>query len=320
MNFHAVSGTMRDSDLFGKPLCPHFTDHDGSDVPAQPWHGVGLTGPSGERALSAADRHPGPNSHALCLYDTPFSEQRLDFHSQNPRARGAHAALYLAPDMYSGPPTCPHRMGHYVGAVVPFFNGRNIYERANNCFRASNIPQQDYLIEFVSPAPQRVWWCSRTRYRRYITIAASIFFSRLEALTEAAWGPGSARAWGPQLDFGWRRDILHQYHGSYVMVRDTASAIKLSPTQASTLFENAFLRVRRQVIVQSAVMAAEASLLNSKRRLSSVAYHTELRELVAQCQTEPQVAVLERYLNTSMAAEEDYQQNVRADPLLNTNA
>ena len=66
-------------------------------------------------------------------------------------------------------------------------------------------------------------------------------------------------------------------------------------------------------------MAAEASLLNSRRRLSSIAYHEELRGLLDQSRDEPQVVVFERYLDVSLG-EESYQQSVRADPLLNTNA
>jgi hypothetical protein len=204
------------------------------------------------------------------------------------------------------------------GNVILFFNGRNLYERANNCFRASEIPQQDYLIEYVAPAPQRVWWCTQSRFKRYMATAASIFFSRIHDMLATARGPAAARAWGPQLDFSWRRDIIHQFHGSHIMVRDAMSTITLSTTQASTLFENAFRRARRQIIIQSGVMAAEASLLNSKRRQSSPAYQAELTELIAQARNEsPQIA-FERYLDVTLG-EEAYQESVQPDPLLNTN-
>jgi hypothetical protein len=309
---------MRDPDIFGMPICPEFVRGNDSEVPAAPYHGLGQTGPQGEQAVPGAEREPGPNARALCLYDTVFTEQRLDVYSRNSRSRGPYAALHLPANMFSGPPTCDYRRVRFQGNVVLFYNGRNIYERANNCFRASGTPQQDYLIEYVTPAPQRVWWCSQSRFKRYMATAASIFFSRLNDMVTSAWGPATARAWGPQLDFGWRRDIIHQFHGSHIMVRDAASTISLTTTQASTLFENAFRRARRQMIIQSAVMAAEASLLNSKRRQSSTAYRAELRELLAQSQNESLQIAFERYLDVTLG-EEAYQQSVQPDPLLNTN-
>jgi hypothetical protein len=309
---------MRDPDTFGMPICPEFVGGNDSEVPAVPYLGLGQTGPQGERTIPGGEREPGPNTRALCLYDTIFTEQRLDFHSRNSRSRGTYAALYLAANMFSGPPTCDYRRVRFQGNVVLFYNGRNLYERANNCFRASETPQQDYLIEYVAPAPQRVWWCAQSRFKRYMATAASIFFSRLNDMVTSAWGPAAARAWGPQLDFSWRRDIIHQFHGSHIMVRDAMSTISLSTTQASTLFENAFRRARRQIIIQSAVMAAEASLLNSKRRQSSPAYRAELKELIAQSQSESLQIAFERYLDVTLG-EEAYQESVQPDPLLNTN-
>jgi hypothetical protein len=303
---------MRDSNLFGMPTEPAFVAYQ-SDVPTAPWRGIGLAG------LPGTVRQRGPHAHSLYSYDTIFTEQRLDHHSRNPRSRGPYAALYLPPDMYSGPPTDrDSRRALVQGCVVTYVNGRNLYERANAIFIAANTPQQDYLIEFVTPAPQRVWWCTQDRYNRYMEIAASIFFSRLEEMRANAWGPASARAWGPQLDLTWRRDIIHQFHGSHITVRDTAHTITLSSNQVFTLHKNSFLRARTQVMIQSAVMAAEASLLNTKRSDVSV-YQRELEVLLHRSRTEPQAPVFLRYLYVSQRMER-HNEGALVDPLFNTNA
>jgi hypothetical protein len=147
-------------------------------------------------------------------------------------------------------------------------HGRVIYERANNIFRRNNAHEHDYLVEYVCPIPNIAWKCSVQGYAKYMEFAASIFFSRLRHATTR--GADAAIVINPPVN--WRRDIVREYQGAHQATSAAIGWTNIGVRKAHTLMGDLYRRTAKVVIVHSAVMAAETSLLNASREASGPAF------------------------------------------------
>jgi hypothetical protein len=287
--------------------------HPGAGQPCKacrtPWHGIGTEGQPPQ------SRFAGPHLQAAQYGEevfpengfptNVFSEQLLDGYSKE---KGRCANLYLAPmTRCFGLPT-QHRFIHVGNKPTVFACCRNIYDRANDCFRKDEVETTSYLMEFVTPLPEDAWWCPLSDYNAYMTFAARIFISRLKALMTSD-GVVIGRPKVNETDFGWRRDIIHEYHGARIATQTAIRLENLDSTAADRLFAAARKRAMKGIVIQSAVMAALVSLLNAKRRMTPQAYSKQVLTLISDADTNGEQETFKYWLEHTVAdearAEED---------------
>jgi hypothetical protein len=267
------------------------------------WHQIGTAG--------EANRTPGPHAETAMLGETGdageianvFAEQLLDGYAKpNGRGRPGYQEVYLPPHLRCGKPSTLDKPVMVNGIPHVYANCRSIYDRANNCFRKDHVPSRMYLLEFVTPIPEDDWWCDKPRLMKYMEAAGRIFISRIAELPFAVGGHVIRR---PRIGMEWRRDVVHQFQGAHIATQAAVHAADIDVETAEALFATNIRRALKGVVIQSAVMAAEVSLLNLKRRVQLPEYSSKVRTLVADSQTRGVLHTLLAWLEDSLASEDD---------------